>query len=124
VHQPNRGLAVVGVLPQDVGFAIAVEVTAANDVPLCSRIGKRTAGNQCGPVHQPDRGRSISFLPENVSITIGVEIRRADDVPTNRFVWPGLSTAKKTRSVHEPDNGGAVVVLPENVGMAVVIEIA
>ena len=55
VHQPDRILPRV-VTPQDVGFAVAVEVAHAHDAQVGSGTkGSGRSATSVGPVHEPDR---------------------------------------------------------------------
>ena len=57
VHFPDRGLAGVRVLPQDVGMAVVIEIAGSDRVPGRSGIGVHgPAAEQGVPVHLPDRG--------------------------------------------------------------------
>src|ERR1700730_8343299 len=79
VHQPDRGLA-IGLLPQDVGFAVAVVIAGADNLPARSRVGPDPLlAERGGAVHQPDRRLTVGVLPQDVGVAIAVEITGTDD---------------------------------------------
>src|SRR2546423_1697053 len=74
VHQPYRRSA-VGILPLDVGLAIAVEVGGGVDLPGRARVESDIAARQNAlAVHQPNCRRAIGVLPENVGPAVAIEV--------------------------------------------------
>src|SRR5215218_3884953 len=79
VHLPGR-YGAVGVLPQNVRLAVAVEVAGADHVPVQVYIVDRT-GRRGGAVHLPGRRGATGVMPQNVRLAVAVEIAGADRVP-------------------------------------------
>ena len=124
VHQPDCRLA-VGVLPQNVGLAVAVEIARPGHVPARPwvRPDQGFAG-RCGPVHQPDRSLAIGVLPQNVGFAVIGEVAgRTNHLPARSRIWPDQRFAGGRGAVHQPDRRLAVGVLPQNVGGAATGEI-
>src|SRR5262249_20197184 len=95
VHLPDAELA-CGLLPDEVGLAVAVDVAAADDVPVCPRIGQADLRDRRRPVHQPDAGGAVIVLPDEVGFAISVDVAAGDDVPPSpppRANDPAVSTA-------------------------------
>src|SRR5437762_2028000 len=84
VHLPDRDVA-ARIPPQDVRFAVAVEIAGADDVPV-SRIGKpgEAGTRNLRAVHLPDRDVAAGVPPQDVGFAVAVEIGGADDVPVSR----------------------------------------
>src|ERR1700724_1652659 len=102
VHQPNRGLA-VGVLPQNVGVAVAVEVTDAGDAPARSRVrSNQRLAERGGAVHQPDCRLAIGVLPQDVGIAVAVEVTRADHLPARSRIATDRRLVERRGPVHRP----------------------
>ena len=122
VHQPHRGGAIV-VLPQDVGFAVAVEVARGLDVPAGTRVEgpDRADKRSVVPIHQPHRGRAVVVLPDDVGLAVAVEVAPGFDVPGRPRVAKGTDE-RGVGAVHQPGRGRAIVALPQNVGIAVAVQ--
>src|SRR5262249_3388709 len=75
IHEPNDRRAIV-VLPEDVGFAVAIEISAGHHMPCWSRIGTYARPtDERGSIQKPNGRGAVGVLPENVAVEIAVEIR-------------------------------------------------
>src|SRR5205823_8244809 len=128
VHQPDVILASRGVAPQDVGLAVAVEVTDPLHLPglVAQRVDRTRPGDR-ETVHQPDvvlAGRSIA--PQDVGLAIAVEVADPLHLPARGRIHEVDGTlGGDAQPVHQP----AVIlarrgVAPQNVGLAVAVEVA
>src|SRR5205807_2674210 len=124
VHLPDRcravrrvgGIGGVVVLPQYVGFAVAVEVAGGDDVPGRRRRRDDRFGGRRGAVHQPDRRGAVRrvggvagvvVLPHYVGFAVAVEIAGGDRVPARRRRRDQCLRGGR-RAVHQPDRRRAV----------------
>ena len=72
MHEPDYGVA-AGVPPENVRFAVAVEVAMADDRP-CGRNGE-TSGRREGPtLHQPQRDVAAAVAPQDVAFAVAIGI--------------------------------------------------
>src|SRR5262249_61261562 len=85
VHLPDSRRA-VGVLPDDVGFAVAVEVARPDRTPGRAGIADSARGEEREAVHLPDTRESVGILPKNVRLAVAVEVAGADRVPSGAGV--------------------------------------
>ena len=124
VHLPHRDVA-AGVLPQDVGLAVAVEIADAGDLPAVR--DRRTddgARRYRGP-----------FISQIATLPLVFCHRMSDlpsplksPVPAKCQLGPGsaptTAAADHAGAVHLPDGDVAAGVLPQDIGLAVAVEIA
>jgi hypothetical protein len=73
VHLPHRDLA-LGVLPQDVGFAVAAEVADGGDVPVGTDRSDRSVGSNMVAIHLPHRDLAAIAVQENVGFAASAEV--------------------------------------------------
>jgi hypothetical protein len=80
-HLPDC-IVTIAVGPQDVGHAVAVEVSDTSDRPAGDG-GEKSGGGvrDLGAVHQPDRQVVAGVAPQDVGVAIAVEVASADDCP-------------------------------------------
>ena len=106
IHVPDQIITGRGVAPKDIGLAIPVEVSRADDSPGLIRNGKKARPiGQDYPVHVPDHVfTSSDVAPEDICVAVIVKVPGADDSP-------GLiGNGKKARPtgqgypVHVPDD--------------------
>src|SRR5689334_21687878 len=80
VERPDRRLAIV-VLPQDVGFAVAVEIPGPDDVPARPGIAEAGAGDGGRPVGLPHRRLAAVVLPEKIGPAVAIDVARRLGMP-------------------------------------------
>src|SRR5438270_210043 len=95
IHDPTVSLPGVA-LPDDVGFAVAVEVTCAFDVPLGRDVvADMTLCGDRGAIYEIFVPLSVLVLPKNVGLAVAVEVARAgDDVPGCHIIGPDQPAAR------------------------------
>src|SRR5579864_5478072 len=128
VHEPDRVRAGPAIAPQNVGFAVSIEVADPCNAPgeVRYRSEYSAARNLGGAVHKPDRviaGRVV--VPQDVGLAVCVEVADPRDTPVKIRHRGGSGTARDRSPVHEPDRviaGRAVV--PQDVRLAVSVEVA
>ena len=132
IHQPVRDLTGDLILPDEIGLAVTIEITAADDLPVrvnAQAVIQITAARLSHSVHQPVRELTGGLiLPDDIGFAVAVEITDADDFPVR---VNGLRRYSENRrwtdvsSVHQPVReltGG--LILPDEIGFAVSVEIA
>ena len=82
VHLPHRDLA-LGVLPEDVGLAVAVEVAGVGDVPIGADRADRGVGGDVVAVHLPHRDLAAVVVQQDVGLAVAAEVagRRRYAIP-------------------------------------------
>src|ERR1700722_13578632 len=90
VHFPHRNLPTAGILHQDVGMTVVIEIACADGVPTRPGIGDGPAAHDFVAVHFPDRGLAVRVLKKNV----GTIAAGSDGVPTRPAIgadWPAAN---------------------------------
>ena len=126
VHLPDRGLA-IGVLQQDVGIAVAVEVAGSDRLPARPGVGADRAPPPIGFIPFISQTATCPFAfchrmsawPSPLKSPVPMAFQLG---PGWRRPWPAAGDL--ARPVHLPDRGLTVRVLPQDVGMAIAIEVA
>ena len=80
VHQPHRHIA-VGVGPENVALAIAVEVPCSDDRPCGRDVPNPRRLRDLGAVEEPHRHITAGFMPEPVSPAVAVKVALTDHRP-------------------------------------------
>src|SRR5437667_12323810 len=82
IHEPDNALPSRAVLPENVRFSVAVEVTRTNDAPRCRHRSQIDGGLMRRAIHEPNNALpSRAVLPENVRFTVPVKVSRISDAP-------------------------------------------
>ena len=75
IHEPDNALPSGVVLPENVRFTVAVEVTRTNDAPRCRHRSQTDGGLMRRAIHEPDNALpSRAVLPKNVRFAVPVKI--------------------------------------------------
>src|SRR3984957_9165129 len=79
VHFPHRDLPTAGVLHQDVGMTVAIEIACADGAPTRPGIGDRPAADDFVAVHFPHRDLpTAGILHQDVGMTVVIEVACSD----------------------------------------------
>src|SRR5262245_1458746 len=125
VQEPKHYLSRARVEPEDVAFAVAVEIASFGNRPGARRRTGRTTADHGGAIEKPDhccpRGAAE---PEDVARPVAVEVAGAGHRP-RASRRTGRTTADHRGAIKQPDHrlAGAGVV-PEDVGPTVAVEVA
>ena len=78
VHEPDADVALI-VHPEDVGLAVAIEVSGTGDRPVERDRAEAAALYDLCAVHQPHADIADGVAPENVALAVAIEVALADD---------------------------------------------
>lgn len=128
IHEPDGGLVLAGVNPEEVVAAVAVEVAAALELPLGVGllVGELCSFFDGGVFEVPgDDFSGVAVVPEEVVGVVGVEVAGAGEVPGAIGDGREGDAVGDLGAVHQPEEvlaGGGVA--PGEVGFAIVIEVS
>src|SRR5260221_856810 len=74
IHRPDCDLA-AGILPKNVGVAVAVKIPRTHSLPRSSGVtAYGAAGKDRTAIQEPDRGLTVRVLPKQILRTITLEV--------------------------------------------------
>src|SRR6185312_5045623 len=110
----------IGVLQQDIGFAVVIVVAGANHGPA----GRRTdagVGVDMVAVHLPHRDLTVDVPPEDIGLAVAVEVAGASHMPI-RARRADRAVRGDVVAIHLPHRDLALAVLPHDIGLAIAVE--
>ena len=90
MHEPDHGVT-AGISPENVCFAVTVEVAMGDDRP-CSRNGAETTKRRSGPtLHQPQRNIAARVAPKDVAFAVAIGVMGILEAVAGKQNAPSLS---------------------------------
>ena len=126
VHVPDSVHTGGSISPEDIDFAVGVEISGTCNGPALIGNGKKvSSAEESRSVHIPDNIDTAGGIPpEDIDLAVVVEIVGPDNGPALIGYGRKLLGAEESRSVHIPDSidtaGG---IPPEDVDFAVGVEV-
>lgn len=129
VHAPDGEGPLRAVLPEQIGIAIAIRITDANDLPLASR--RRRIGEdglqEIHPVQEPNRELPRrSVLPDDIGMAVVVHVGDRPDLPVGIRQLAGRQrhAGAEVDAIEQTHRELTAVRLEEEIGGSIAIDIA
>ncbi len=117
VHFPDRDLAAGGVLKQDIGMTVVIEIAGSDRFPSRPGLGADgPAADQGVPVHFPDRGLTTArVLKQDVGMAVVIEIAGSDRFPAWSRIGAHGPAADEFVPVHFPNCRPSIGILQQDI---------
>src|SRR5260370_8255389 len=111
-------------MPENVAFAVAVEIARLDDRPSCGCRAETDGQHELRAVHQPHGHIAARVTPQDVALAVTVEVAGSDHGPGGGHISdPRRIGIQDGAAVHFPDCNIAAGIAPEDVPLATAVEV-